>query len=81
MTAEPPTKVVHPDGRAVELSEFVDTLLEGMEERFATKDDLRNVQIELADVRTEMRGVKNELAEVKRVLTNIYNHLDSEIGS
>lgn len=42
MTAtEQPTRVVHEDGSTVELSEFVDVLMERMGTEFATKEDLK----------------------------------------
>ena len=74
-----PTKVIHPDGSAVELSEFVDVLLERMSidfatkedlERFATKEDLEALRAEMATKEDlELYATKEELSEFRGEMT------------
>lgn len=82
MTAtEQPTRVVHEDGSAVELSEFVDVLLDRMEIRFATKDDIAAIQEDLANFATkdDITAVRAEMAENHSDLTGKYVRLQKDV--
>lgn len=81
MTAtDNPTRVVHEDGSAVELSEFVDVLLERMSIDFATKDDLANFATK-DDLVNELKryATKEELSEFRGEMTAWGFQMDTKI--
>jgi len=76
--------VVHEDDRPVKLSEFVEALVQRMEERLATKADRQELEATLLvhlSSKTDLAAIHAEIEAIKHEQMKLRNHIVSHYAS